>query len=218
MHCTLCYTELAPSRNKTGVQFCCDEHRKEWESIHGKLVLLAPAQPLKAPTPALRSGCSPAEPPPYETSLWPALPLAKSPQLRLGEIRACDQLFPLLLFPEKQLLPPPVPAPVREIAFARQNQIYRGIVSEARPVEDVSPPEFLRHSGGVASGSWSWLRQVWRQSPSDLKVMTIALPLFALLAMAPALPKVRVKVPEVAQQQKGVQKVFAQQWETVRTR
>jgi len=36
--------------------------------------------------------------------------------------------------------------------------------------------------------------------------------------MAPALPKVRVKVPEVAEQQKGVQKVFAQQWETMRAR
>ena len=48
--------------------------------------------------------------------------------------------------------------------------------------------------------------------------MTIALPLFGLLAMAPALPKVRVKVPEAAEQQKGVQKVFAQQWETMRAR
>jgi hypothetical protein len=147
---------------------------------------------------------------------WQCLNSPNRPQLRTGELRTCQQLFPLDLPAQSEH--PPTAISASEIPFTKRLQVYSGIVSRPRGAEDVQPAPFLPHSGGVASTSWAWLSQVWRQSPSDLKVMTIALPLFALLAMAPALPKVKVKVPQVAQQQKGVQKVFAQQWETVRTR
>ena len=215
MHCSLCYTELAQDNNQAAVQFCCDEHRKEWESIHGRIITLAPQLPLRPPEPVCNVGIAtrPAE---YVTSIWPYFPSAGRPQPRMGAIRASEDLLPLEL-PAK-IEHPLIGVPACAMAFPNRVQPYSGIVSRPRGSNDVKPAEFMPHSGKVASGSWAWLSQVWTQSPSDLKVMTIALPLFALLAMAPALPKVKVKVPQVAQQEKGVQKVFAQQWETVRTR
>lgn len=219
MHCTLCYIELAPLGTMTGVHFCCDEHRKEWESLHGKIITLVPMLPLPLPLPAIREAIptgSLASPQSLPTPP-PCLPQAQGRVLWTGQLPPSTQLLPLP-FP-KARQHPCTPAIADPILLPQRKPASCSIVTQAQSFENEITGFISPHSGGIASGSWSWLRQVWSHSPSDLKVMTIALPLFGLLAITPALPKVRVKVPEVTQQQqKGVQKVFAQQWETMRSR
>jgi|SRR5271165_817281 len=228
MHCSLCYTELAPLRSMAGVQFCCEEHRKEWESLHGKIITLAPLEPLAPASPVVcdisasaltaeafsADGFSADKDDPIFS---PCLPSTPGRTIWTGCLPGWDELAPLPFpkatdHPVMLLAPQALPVPQRA-PFACSH------TTQAEVFENAITGYILPHPVGIASGSWAWLKQVWTQSPSDLKVMTIALPLFGFLAMAPALPKVKVKVPEMAAQpQKGVQQVFAQQWETMRTR
>ena len=41
--------------------------------------------------------------------------------------------------------------------------------------------------------SWHWLRDAWRNAPTDLKVVTVLLPVLLALVVGPALPKLRTK-------------------------
>src|SRR5271155_1684973 len=100
MYCSLCYTELAQDCSQAGVQFCCDEHRKEWESIHGRVITLAPVLPLRAPEPVCFEASKArfaTRAPEYVGSVWPYFPSANRPQPRMGAIRASEDLNPLAL-------------------------------------------------------------------------------------------------------------------------
>jgi hypothetical protein len=59
------------------------------------------------------------------------------------------------------------------------------------PMPEEEPAELLS-SHREAANSWHWLRDVWRNAPSDLKVVTILLPVLLAVAVGPAVPKLRL--------------------------
>ena len=73
------------------------------------------------------------------------------------------------------------------------------------------PPRFHRLRLEAAR-SWRWMADVWTKAPSELKIMTVLLPILLAMAVSPSMPK--VKIPSGGQQ--GMQsKVVADRWSTL---
>jgi hypothetical protein len=62
------------------------------------------------------------------------------------------------------------------------------------PAIPAEEPSEAVHGHREAAKSWHWLRDAWRNAPSDLKVVTILLPVLLAVAVGPAIPKLRVHV------------------------
>jgi hypothetical protein len=54
------------------------------------------------------------------------------------------------------------------------------------------PPSDIVHPYRDVAVSWHWIRDVWRNAPSDLKVVTVLLPILLALALSPWAPKIKV--------------------------
>jgi hypothetical protein len=79
-------------------------------------------------------------------------------------------------FEQPETLAPAVPEPGLELK------------PEAIPEEQ--PAEVPAAYREVAN-SWHWLREAWKNAPTDLKVVTILLPILLAVAVGPAMPKIR---------------------------
>ncbi len=78
-------------------------------------------------------------------------------------------------------------------------------------VEEESQESSFQKMAIEAARSWQWLVDVWRKAPSELRIMTVLLPVLLALAVSPSMPK--VKLPSEASS--SVQKLVADRWNTL---
>ena len=74
------------------------------------------------------------------------------------------------------------------------------------------PANRSRQAPNQMAAAWNSLSRVWKHSPSDLKLLTMVMPVLVVLAFTPSLPKVHVGVP----QDIGIQRVVSQHLESFR--
>lgn len=74
----------------------------------------------------------------------------------------------------------PEPAPATALRFEPESQ------PEDEPAESVLPYREV-------ANSWHWLRDAWKNAPTDLKIVTVLLPILLAVVLGPSLPKLKVK-------------------------
>ena len=199
MRCRYCNIELAPLRSLADGEFCCDYHRDAFQKLQAVSPEVIPTpEPLPAPvqpeiSPALRMLRLkfPLRPPPAEEahSVAPLQPPAELAFSKAPELPALEAALTI---------------PVEE--FEPANEPYA-------PEADDEPYEDARPHGKIAA-SWQWIRTAWRSAPRDLKLVTLALPVLAALAVSGSFPKVPIKTMAPAQMAQ-VQKVVNEHWKNL---
>jgi len=111
-------------------------------------------------------------------------------------------------FPAAPVLPG---AYVEPPTFAGRSEWYEGENEAAVEAEEESQNSRFQHVAIEAARSWRWLADVWRKAPSELRIMTVLLPVLLALAVSPSMPK--VKLPSAASS--SVQKIVADRWNTL---
>jgi hypothetical protein len=241
MKCRYCNIALAPLRSLTDGEFCCDEHRVAFTALGGDqaaspppesgLVPLGarfkssagetPAPHLKQPVPlefrpktmAAPAFCAPAES--RETKKWFGLPE------RLLSLKFSTQLFNMAAkrvapamaeprFPAAPVLPGGHVQPTREpAAFVRPAECS---AAEDEAFEEVaeSQPRFQRVTQEAARCR-RWMVDVWTKAPSELRIMTVLVPILLAMAVSHTMPKVQMPTAATT----GVQKMVADRWSTL---
>ena len=238
MKCRYCNIALAPLRSLTDGEFCCDEHRVAFKEMAGdEAVSAAPPPPpehrlvpleakmesaqaehspphLKQPVPLEfrpKTMAAPAFSAPVEAPAgrgWKSvaselLALKFGAQLFNTPVRKVAQCIGVPQFPALPILPgAQVAASAPLTAPAEWSES-----GELIP-EDSVPTRFDRVSGHAAR-SWSWLVDTWHRAPTELKIMTVILPILLALAVSPSTPS--VKLPATT----GVQKIVQEHWVTL---
>jgi len=118
-------------------------------------------------------------------------------------------------FPATPLLPG---APVEPRAFTVRTE---GSVPEeevsaelGESSEELSQTRFqvaMDHLATDAARSWRWWVDAWQKAPSELRIMTVLLPVLLALAVSPSMPKVQIG----SGAGKGVQKMVAENLSTL---
>jgi hypothetical protein len=238
MKCQYCNIALAPLRSLTDGEFCCDEHRAIFKELHGEgPISSAPPEGALVPLNLSLTGVDGETPaphlkPPVPLELRPktmAAPAFCAPVEAggfTGWLRAADRLFALKfgtqLFntPEQEIAPstgepqfaaapvlpgvqidPAEPTPAAEW--------FEGEEAESEGSSHIwSKHAWSNHLALEASRSWRWMVDVWRRAPSELRIMTVILPMLLALAVSPSTPNVKIQggVP------KSVQKIVTDRW------
>jgi hypothetical protein len=219
MRCRYCNVALAPLRNLANDEFCCDEHRVAFheeqvpvpdapESDAEPVVAATPVEPkVSAALRMLRLRFAPPPPPPPPTAPPIALeaePFSAESELELPTPQQSSEL------PEEALEPP---------AESYASESIEGLAEEPYQAaedldQDTEPSDTHPHPSLETAGSWQWIRTAWHGAPRDLKLITVALPLFAALAVTGSFSKVPIKTvapAPVAQ----MQKVVNEQWKNL---
>jgi hypothetical protein len=118
-------------------------------------------------------------------------------------------------FPATPLLPG---APVEPRAFTVRtegsipgDEVSAGLAESS---EELSRPRFhvaMDHLATDAARTWRWLVDAWQKAPSELRIMTVLLPVLLALAVSPSMPKVKIG----SGAGKGVQKMVAENLSTL---
>ena len=226
-------------RALTDGDFCCDQHRQSYQRKQqpaehevrqlptGGLVPLEFDLPVASvrtrfhQEPAAPIACRPEE---------VQLPGSVSGPVGVhaeGFLAGCNQLFQLeppgLLAAPKATrepgiavheifdLKPYFPAWKGDPEFFDLYQLAEARVVEPpieRAIGDVPRP--VPQAGRQAAAIWKSVARVWKHSPSDLRLLTMVLPVLVVLAFTPSLPKVRVGgTPDGA-----VPRALSGQWES----
>jgi hypothetical protein len=232
MRCRYCNIALAPLRSLANDEFCCDEHRVAFHDEHAQqgalpeeipeppvsVAPVAQAEPkVSAALRMLRLRFAPPPPPPPTA---PPIALEAEPVSLKSEPE-----LPTL----QQSLERPVEG-LEPLAESYGSESNEGLAEQPYQAaedldqldqEDTETDQSLETSNDThphpsleTAGSWQWIRTAWKGAPRDLKLITVALPLFAAFAVAGYFPKVPIKtvapVP-VAQ----VKKVVNEQWRSL---
>ncbi len=236
MKCRYCNIALAPLRTLTDGEFCCDEHRVAHRELgggeavsapppEGGLIPLAarletansesavPSQSEAAPiefrpkTMAAPAFCSPAEA--HGLKSWLHLPdrllalkfgaqLFNTPSTKVTPSSGTAEFAATPLLPGAQV-EQSGPAPEATL-LAGDDEVF---------AEDGHPG--FDHMAHEAARSWRWMLDVWQKAPSELRIMTILLPILLALAVSPSMPKVKIANASG----KNVQKMVAEQLNTL---
>ena len=232
MKCRLCNVVLAPLRSLTDGEFCSDDHRQAFYEQQGSVTRVSVVRP-EASLVSLHAAVQSAapEPPaaPIQTApavqpAQAAVPVISSP---VNEPRP-DPRPPLQTLLPLQFQGQPADAAdspsefATEPEFPRSPVLPRGasyplsasvapepeIPASASAAEVLGESAIPAHSSRDIAASWQWLRDVWKNAPSDLKVITLLLPVLLAVAVGPSVPKIRIT--RVAPD--GVQQVFTERW------
>jgi hypothetical protein len=231
MRCRYCNTALAPLRSIADGEFCCDDHRDAFQQQPSSTPELG-----EAPPEAPQQVEAIAEPVAHAVHVTPIGPLVAE---RTGEpeVSAAIQMLRLRFAPSPPSIPEPI-AQIEEPAIATpepsavpEPALAQALEVEPKPAafEDATPeqpyedaleaedpaeqPETANSWRG-ATISWRWIRTAWKTAPRDLKLVTVALPLLAAIAVTGSFPKVPITTvapTQVAQ----VQKVVNEQWKNL---
>jgi hypothetical protein len=235
MRCRYCNIALAPLRSLANDEFCCDEHRVAFvdeqaqqaalpEEIPEPLVPIAPVAPKVSAEPrvsaALRMLRLRFAPPPPPPPTAPPIALEAEPVSAESELE-----LPTL----QQSLERPVEQ-LDALAESYASESTEGLAEQPYQAaedldqiaqDDTEPDQSLetsndthRHPPLETAGSWRWIRTAWKGAPRDLKLITVALPLVAALAVTGSFPKVPIKTVAPAQVAQ-VEKVVNEQWKNL---
>jgi hypothetical protein len=115
--------------------------------------------------------------------------------------------------PESMPVPEPLPVisqpqPAPEWAAKAQPEV-RYDPNAARQMPTVQDrEEDSLHPSAEVPNSWRWLGDVWKKAPSDLKFVTVLLPVLLAIAIGPSVPKISIAQVNPG----GVQKMVRGQW------
>lgn len=238
MRCRYCNIALAPLRSLADGEFCCDDHRVAFHQPSGT------AEPGEAPPEAPQEAESIAEPVANAVPVTPLGLLIPEPapeHIPEPEVSAAIQMLRLRFAPPPPITAPSeaptdepaIAPPAAELAFANaldlpavpepalEQAIELPADYEEAPgdptyeeAEDPAEQPEPAHSWRGATISWQWIRTAWKTAPRDLKLVTVALPILAAIAVTGSFPKVPIKTvapTQVAQ----VQKVVNEQWKNL---
>ena len=117
-------------------------------------------------------------------------------------------------FPVTPMLPGAYVEPPMVAAFRAASEAVPEAASEAweeTAAENEPHSGRLDHMAAEAARSWRWMLDVWRKAPSELRIMTVLLPILLALAVSPSMPKVQISTGAGGQ----VQKLVADRWTTL---
>jgi hypothetical protein len=241
MKCRYCNIALAPLRTLTDGEFCCDGHRKAYAEQGAAHNLAVPppevglvpfdAKVERASPDSLATKASP--PAPFElrpeAAVAPKFSAPAQSRDATMRLRRPDRLLALKFqgqlfnspgagvtgsthepeFPCTPVLPGVCPEPSALHSEAPWLQGAQEALDD-EVFAETSEPRF-HHMAQEAARSWRWLVDAWRKAPSELKVITVLLPILAALAVSPSVPKLRIGSGAGA----GVQKLVADRWSTL---
>lgn len=237
MKCQYCNIALAPLRSLVDGEFCCDEHRVAFaERGPAPLPMESSLIPLKLESAsAVIPEVQPTQSAPLEfqpkTMAAPSfstLEQSRGPKSWLGlpgrllSLKFRSQVFntadPRVAkpaagdanFPAKPLLPGAYVEPPMVEAFRAASEAIPEEAAEALPEGD-SHSHHFGHMAAEAARSWHWMLDVWKKAPSELRIMTVLLPVLLAFAVSPSMPKVQISSGAGSQ----VQKIVADRWTTL---
>ena len=193
MKCRHCNVVLAPLRSLTDGEFCSDEHRQTFYE----------RQDANARADAATAASASAPPEPAEPAALPLmkelLPLSfQSTPADPPQTRAQFAAEPE--FPSSPVFPGDSPEP---LGSAPEAELPSAVIAE-----QAGPPH---HPSRDMAASWRWLRDAWKNAPSDLKIITLLLPILLAVAVGPSVPKISIRrVAPV-----GVQQLINDRWKSL---
>jgi len=206
------------------------EAPQEAEAIDEPVVHVTPVAPEPTPEPEVSAAIQMLRlrfaPPPPATSqpiaqidkpaIAPAAELAFSSAPELPAVPEPVLAQTLGLEPEPAAYEAPAEqlyedAPAEEpYAEPYAEQPYEDTLEAEDPAEQPEPA----HSWRGAIISWQWIRTAWNTAPRDLKLVTVALPILAAIAVTGSFPKVPIKTVAPAQVAQ-VEKAVNEQWKNL---
>jgi hypothetical protein len=247
MQCCFCGATIDPRRASTNGGFCTDEHRQLHEFAERVLLRLSQGQPLRALFPLTAWGLAKTRPAPPEGPAMAPLSLEPTAFGAKGEPRAWPlepakpdyvfafpvpgELLPLNFeiapvtgvqpgkvcrfeAPEALLATPLLPAHQVDPLAGRQTGEWANAALEAAKA---SPPATPVPRTAPAPVSWGRLREVWRNAPGDLKLLTTLLPVLLVLALIRTIPKVSAHTSPSANSTPGLVQMVNDKWKILRS-
>jgi len=139
-----------------------------------------------------------------ETPVAPAEPEVVSPALRMLRLK-----FPLQPAAVPETVPDVAPPEASaEIGFSSAPELPVREETLKPPSEDVEPATPRPPS---TPAFWQWIRATWRGAPRDLKLVTVALPVVAALAIAVSFPKTPIQAGAPAEMTQ-ISKLVNERW------
>ena len=185
MKCRYCNTVLAPLRSLTDGEFCSDEHRQTfYEEQDARAQASANEATLEDPAAVPAPAAVPVmdELLPLHFEGHPAGPSLAGP----------GQLEDEAPFPGGPVLPD-----------SGGEQLVSTVETAA-----AEPAQVSYHKSFSVAASGRWLSAAWKNAPSDLKIITLLLPILLAVAVGPSVPK--IPIPRV--KPTGVQQMISQHW------
>ena len=192
MRCRYCNTALAPSRSFVDGEFCCDDHRQEFETDG-----LATGSLSQQVSPPITQSVS--------TSVTTALAMLRG---KFGSRSATTQI---------EAMEPEAPAALEAISDTAEShpESYSEEVEEGFAEEAAST---VPHPARETAASWQWLNAAWKGAPRDLKLVTLLLPILLVVAITGSIPKVPIQqlAPQNLDKVQGqVQQVVFDHWKNL---
>jgi hypothetical protein len=235
MKCRYCNIALAPLRTLTDGEFCCDEHRVAYSELGGGQAVSNPPPegglvPLDARFESVAPESSPhlKQPVPLEfrpkTMAAPAFSAPAEVRETKSWLRLPDRLLALKF--QSQLFNRPSPGIAQSTS---QPEFPSSPVLPAVHVDPFAPAKRTEWMAGdqevsaetraprfnrmalEAARSWRWMVDVWRTAPSELRIMTVLLPILLAVAVSPSMPKMKI----ASGAGNGVQQIVADRWSTL---
>ena len=191
MKCRYCNVVLAPLRSLTDGEFCSDEHRQtfyEQQDANARAEVTATAASIEPAEPA-------ALPPMKELLPLNFASKPADPPQRVREQFAAEPEFPRV-----PVLPGGPAEPLGDAAYPE---------APSRVFSDQA--EAPHHLSRDAALSWRWLREAWKNAPSDLKIITLLLPILLAVAVGPSVPKISIARVTPG----GVQQLINNRWKSL---
>jgi hypothetical protein len=217
MRCKYCNIALASPRSLADGEFCCDAHRqayRELEAATGVEEITAPEEFAEEPAPEVPSALQRLRRifVPRSFVRAPntvAAPMPEPIHLQDGQPDAEPAFEQSAELPEQS--PEEVFEPASEPYFAQSEDQIAGEYPEAVEEPAANPGT---HRGRKLAASWKRLITTWNRAPRDLKLITVALPIFATIAVTGSFPKVPIKTVAPVQVAE-VQKAVNDQWKNL---
>ncbi|HTW65763.1 MAG TPA: hypothetical protein VME17_14145 [Bryobacteraceae bacterium] len=156
-----------------------------------------------------------------ETSMIEAAPTIEAATIEAPTIEIPIFEAPAIeapVFERSVEFPPESPAEEYEaagepyLAQSEEDIAVEGIASDdSEVVEEPAEPVSV---GGQFAASWQRLRITWQRAPRDLKLITVALPIFVTIAVTGSFPKVPIQTVAPVQVAE-VQKAVNDQWKNL---
>ncbi len=244
MQCRFCGATLDPLAGLSNGSFCSDEHRHLHEFAERVLLRLSQGQaldklfPLIAwaraklrPAPLKGPGIAPLSLDPKkfgamgEPPAWPADPGQTG---FVSGIPAATELLPLKFEiaaaigpkpeqchfepPETMLATPLLPRHEVDPLAGRATGEWLDVIDKA---PDRTPA--VKPSPRATPVTWVRLREVWRNAPGDLKLLTTLLPVLLVLALVRTLPKVSAHTSPSDKASPGLVQMVNAKWRAIRS-
>jgi hypothetical protein len=133
-----------------------------------------------------------------------------TPSRRVAQPKAEPQFPAVPVLPGAYVEPSGVDA-----RFERSESIDEAPSEMAEMEEESEEPRFhltaMGHVATEAARCWRWLVDVWQRAPSELRIVTLLLPILLALAVSPSMPNVKIASGAGS----SVQKLVADRWITL---